>query len=259
LFDCGQDWKNRKTMTKNTTSKILLLSEVRNLTDQNKLAEIAQEVEDWEVGSTAVEKIFDQSLLTEIAKIACNVSVQKLAVEKLTDQEMLIKIAKSEMAGVRMVAIRNPNFTDQAMLIEIANKDENYDVRGIAVRKILDQQILAEYAKSNNNWSVRSSAISILTNQALLAEIAKTDKDAYIRAVAVSNPNFNDLGIITEIAKSDSDWKVRQVAGSRIIQGHVWCSRCAEWVCVEKESNWTDGYEYKRENCAKCGLNFWFD
>jgi len=92
---------------------------------------------------------------------------------------------------MRLAAISNPYFTDQALLAYFAKNDEDRQVREAALRKLTDQAVLFDIAKNDESGEVRRTAVEGLTSPALLAEIA-------------------------EIAKSNKDWEVWRVAERKL-------------------------------------------
>lgn len=111
--------------------QIVLASEkdVRKITDEALLADIAKSAVDFNAGKLAVKKLSDQTLLADIAMSAAWGSVAKAAIEKLTDQTVLAEIARigrNFSNEIRMAAIKK--VSDQILLAEIACTDKNEDV-----------------------------------------------------------------------------------------------------------------------------------
>ncbi|MDM8522203.1 hypothetical protein QUF80_02430 [Desulfococcaceae bacterium HSG8] len=64
------------------------------MTDQNELADIAENAYDPDIRKSAVKKVTDQKQLADIAKNDSYSSVRKKALESVTDQKLLADIAK---------------------------------------------------------------------------------------------------------------------------------------------------------------------
>ena len=108
-----------------------------NLTDQALLAGIAKSDKHWRVRKAAVRNLTDQSAIVDVAKADSEGSVRQTAVGRLTNQAVLADIVKMDPdASVREAAIRNPNLTDQAVLVDVA-RDDSLLVR-VSVAKRLD-------------------------------------------------------------------------------------------------------------------------
>jgi hypothetical protein len=175
------------------------------------------------VGRAAVGKLVSQAMLTNIAMYACDDDARKAAVEKIEDQAALAKLANHASGDVRVAAVEkltDPSLltyfarrgvwkqrraavrklTDQRMLTEIAEMDDNFDVRIAAVEKLTDPAALTEIAKTADNFGVRVSAVEKLTDQAVLTEIAKTDRNLRVRMAAVEKVTHPAL--LTEIANA---------------------------------------------------------
>jgi flavoprotein len=87
-----------------------------------------------------VKKITDQKVLTDIAKNGEDSYTRGMAVKNITDQNVLSDIIKNDKHwDVRVEAVKN--ITDQNMLVEIAKNDVNFSVRHVALEKIVDPDI----------------------------------------------------------------------------------------------------------------------
>ncbi|MCU0858735.1 MAG: hypothetical protein MUC65_10090 [Pontiellaceae bacterium] len=81
------------------------MAAVKNLTDQNMLADVACSARDGEVRIAAVKNLTDQNLLAEVASSATDKDVRAAAVRKLTCQSVLTSIATEDKdADVRKAA-----------------------------------------------------------------------------------------------------------------------------------------------------------
>jgi hypothetical protein len=244
-------------ITKNDKHALVGLSAVENpnLTDQKILSEIAINYgNNHSVGSAALKKLTNKDILNVIRPY-----IFPNATESIEKPELLLRIFR--IAGdpkVRKAAVQNPNFTDQNLLAEIAQKDENSYVRLAAVekltnqsalseiinketdnsvretakrrytylcindlKKLTDQKILAEIAKKDENRDLRLAAVTNLTDQSLLLEIVKASDDLLLQEEAVNNPNFTDQSALLDLAKSSAHLALRKAAIKKISEQAV--------------------------------------
>ncbi|MDM8522209.1 HEAT repeat domain-containing protein [Desulfococcaceae bacterium HSG8] len=104
------------------------------LTDQNVLADIAENDSDPDVRQVAAEKLTDQKLLADIAQNDSDPDVRQVAAEKLTDQKVLADIAQNDSdPDVRKAAAEK--VTDQNLLADIAENASDPDIRKAAAEK----------------------------------------------------------------------------------------------------------------------------
>ncbi|HEY1205238.1 MAG: hypothetical protein ABSH46_11105 [Bryobacteraceae bacterium] len=200
---------------------------VENLTDQAILVDLAENGYYETVRGHAVRNphLADQAVLARIAKSGSRGAGWTSAMEtacwaavgKLTDQALLVEIAKNRNHTARSEAASNRHLTDEALLAELATKDEDSSVRVHAVRNpnLTDQALLAHAAKNDENPWVRSSAVERLTDQVLLVEIAKNGEEGEsVRKAAAEKLNDRSLAqeVNAEIAKDREDRRLRKVA-----------------------------------------------
>ena len=135
--------------------------------------------------------------------------IPKTEAEILEAQAILLGIAQNDNEyRVRQVAVAALN--DQSLLANITNNDDNVGLRIEAVQMLEDQTLLAEIAKTDVNERVRREAIYKLEDQTLLAEIAKNDAHEHVRGTAAHR--LEDQALLIEIAKSDSNGLTRGMA-----------------------------------------------
>lgn len=90
--------------------------------------------------------------------------------------------------------------SDQNMLYEIALKDDNYEVRGAAM-KHLSQSLLAKATTESQESGVRLQAVSFLSDQIELINIAQNNNNWEVRKASFKKLNDNSLDILTREAK----------------------------------------------------------
>jgi hypothetical protein len=117
---------------------------------------------------------------------------------ELMDQAQLTRVAldKDNYFDVREEATRR--LTDQALLAKIAVEDEDSRVRTAAVEKVTDQAVLAKIATEDGNRDVRQVAVNKLTDQAVLAKIALDEKEGFVQAAAVKK--LTDQAALAKVA-----------------------------------------------------------
>ena len=82
---------------------------------------------------------------------------------RLSDAARLAEIAQTHpKTHVRIIAIGNPNFTDQNLLTRIATLDPHSDVREAAVRRLINKTLLMEIMAEDFDSNVRRAAGSRL-------------------------------------------------------------------------------------------------
>jgi hypothetical protein len=176
--------------------------------DQELLAKIAVESNDWKVRNAAAEKLTDPALLARMG-----MWVKPELTQQVKDPALLAQVAvKAKDWGVRRAAAAN--LTDQTLLAQIATGDANSFVRGTALEKLTDQAVVAKVALGDKEWEVRRVAADLLTDQALLAKVAVGTKDADVRYAVVLK--LTDQAVLAQLAKQDPSPSVRQAAAARL-------------------------------------------
>ena len=132
------------------------------------------------------------------------------AIDKLTDQALLATIAvKEEDPNVRLLAVYK--LTDQALLAKIAVGDNDQYVRSAAVINLTDQNVLVKIAIEADEFGLDvREAFFHLTDQTLLARIAVEARNADVRKLAVKD--LTDQALRAKIAIEAKDAYVRATA-----------------------------------------------
>jgi len=223
---------------------------LKKLTDETLMAEVARHTPWPEVGLAAVERLTDQKLTAEVAEKASLASVREAGARRVrrhearttTDAGRLAEFAKTDPdAIVRRLAVKNSHLSDQAVLVDIATRDQDCWVRARAAERLEDQRELARIASSDPDSTVWESAIGKLHDQDLLFQVvasAKPDQSPYedaptcalkkisdqslLHKLALSHSRMKALDMITDallladLARAASDKRVRQGAVRRI-------------------------------------------
>jgi hypothetical protein len=167
-----------------------------------------------EVSPGDVKKITDQVKLAELAIGGKDKGVRKAAVEALTDQALISKvILEAKHADIRGDAARKSQ--DRHLLAKIAVEDEDQWVRSAAVNnRISDQSVLERAALEDGSHWVRRTAVPRLTNQVVLVKVALEDQDSGVRLDAVAR--VDDQNILARVAIGDKSLTVCRVAVERL-------------------------------------------
>ena len=181
---------------------------VRNITDQELLAEIAVNDLSPIVRAAAVKRLNSEFLIAKIAveDDSKDGIVREAAIARVTDPDLLARIALGDesygkglspavFANLRAVAVER--VVNQAVLAQVALEDSPADpttsdsirtsariLHMAAVERITDQTLLAKVALEGNASDARKAAAQKLTDPALLAQVMQDDKDADLRDVA---------------------------------------------------------------------------
>ena len=122
------------------------------------------------------------------------------------DREMLVKIAlKANNAEVRKAAVDRLNY--QQDFYEVVCKTNDHNVCLKALNKLTDQRLLERIAKNNKLSDICVLTVSKLTDQSALEAIAKTNMHSDARLAAVKK--IKNQSVIEVIAKTDSNKNVR--------------------------------------------------
>lgn len=190
-------------------AKERLVSDLSPLWNERDAAEVLRMVKsrDVETRRAAVGKLADQKLLGELAEKDPDAGVRADAVSRLADyvdasQAVLVRIAeKDKDEQVRFAA--SALVKDQKALERLVRTSRTDEVRRYALERLTDPSVLAWVAEHDGNEEVRQEATSRTTDQPTLARIAKSDRSGYVRGVAASL--LKDQRLLAEIVKKDPD------------------------------------------------------
>jgi len=174
----------------------------------------------------AVNKLFACDELQRAAGEARYPSVRLAAIKMLTakkyrntvdgtrlDQSVLAEIAeKDDDFEIRMIV--TGWLADQSALARIALHDKSAGVRGEAVKKLSDQSILATIALHDEMELVAADATERLTNQSVLTDIA-LHGNLYTRAAAIRK--LTDQSLLYNIARYDENTYASEVAAGMLV------------------------------------------
>ena len=217
--------------------KSAILDEITKISDDNKLLEIYNDNDDFEIRYVIVNLINDDSILYEIFSNEENDIIKSIALkgisadaldyddfENLDDYEkinyiethsnesLFIEIAqKDENPHVRIAAIYR--IQDMDMIWKMASTHPEYDTRFILYKKLNRKSLLEEITGENLTQS-RINLVKDLDNAKILEDIAFNDFDVDVRSAAVER--IDDENVLAEITKNSPDTAVRIKAVERI-------------------------------------------
>jgi hypothetical protein len=207
---------------------------VRNMTDQELLAEIS--VNDYSpmVRAAAVRRLDSQFLIAKIAveDDSKDGIVREAAIERLTDPDLLSRIAAGDESYgkglspevfIRLRTVAEKRIEDQTVLAKVALEDIPADttkdgtlrmyariLRMTAIGKMSDQALLANVALEGKAGDARKAATQRLTDPPSLAKVMEESKDSDVRDAAKAKlaktllraASVGDVGTVRLLAPS---------------------------------------------------------
>lgn len=140
-------------------------------------------------------------------------------IAELTDSKRIMQLALMESLPVdsRVVALKNPNFTDIDILMQIAKNDSNHRLRLAAASNpnlITHQDFLVDIAKNDSYFYVRYEVCNFIQDDDVLADIIKNEADH--RVCYSAYKNISDEDILVDIAYATSNDDIQENAVPRI-------------------------------------------
>ncbi len=248
------------------------IAAVKNLTNQRRLAIVAQTDEWSEVLMAAAERLTDQKLAAETyKKIALkyhdsSLGTIKAALEKVSSETLAAVVenprvrrpqdCRSDEVARRMGKLQEQakkaaleKLSDQRLLVPIAKSGKIAEaLRIAAVDKLTDQMVLAEIAQGrDNSFSLRFAAAVKLADQdlaqSLFAEFVKSDKvPIEVREAAVEKL---------------TDRELVQSVGGKIKQERTEFDRRIERERQARELDWRATLQWEREE--RCHHDYEWD
>ena len=192
--------------------KSALMAEITGIKEDNKLLEIFENNDDFEIRYTIVNLINDDSILYEIFRKEQDQLIKSAALnristdilnhddfnaldeyEKITyienhDNESLFRdVAENDIGfSVRIAAICK--IRDRDFLLDLANRHEDYDTRVVLYKILEDKSILEEITRENRTVS-RLNLVRDLDSEKFLEDIAGNDSDFDVRLSALKKLN----------------------------------------------------------------------
>lgn len=150
--------------TLNSTNYQARIRAVNKITDQNILYKVALEDISFEVKIAAINKITDQNLLYNIAIESVEPKISLEAVNKITDQDILYKFALENRSLIWIEAMKK---LSARQLAKLASDFKELGFKLMAVDLLTDQIELTNIAQNNDNWDVRKAAFKKLDDNSL--------------------------------------------------------------------------------------------
>ena len=121
---------------------------ISKIDDVNTLEQNAMFNQSSEVRFNAIAnpKFKNQELLINLVKNNHEDSIRKLAVSKITDSDVLFELFRNSNDDIKEEIIRNPHFSDEAILIDYATATDFYGTRRDAVKNpnLKNQKVILE-------------------------------------------------------------------------------------------------------------------
>lgn len=150
------------------------------------------------------EKAAVQEELVFFAKFDENGMVRQAAAQCVNSEAILIEIAKRDNNQyVRRSAVKNRYFANPQALATIAKTDCDDEVRKIAIGKMTAENALLEVIQGHSTRPVRLTGVDRLETlkyRHALATVAKENDDIKVRAVAIKSRELSDPNVLASIA-----------------------------------------------------------
>ena len=133
-----------------------------------------------------ISAISDQNGLFKIVMNPDEVfEVRDKAINKITNQELLKQIALKCKHSSRHALTALAQIDDQSVFEKLSQKENAYNIREAAIRRLANQQILANIARYDEKRDLRALAIRYLTDENALHFIRQNDPIEYVREDAI--------------------------------------------------------------------------
>ncbi len=273
--------------------------QTRQLNDQKLLTEIAVNATTYDVRNAALNEVNDQALLLqviwdqskpiyykdavarvvkqsalfEIALKHRNQDARDVATKKLNNQAFLARIAASSWGGYPCSSVGRSSsadeialhkLTDQDMLTQIALRDEVYDIRYAAAKKLNNHGAALLVATRTSDPLIRSLVVSHMTEKEALEEVCKThswqmsymgDEDrgngselAEIRLLAMNPQIVEHLGhikVTINVSSMEKNYDRAFVRGERITV-QLWSEKHPLTLSFVWETDFPDSFWMKQ-------------
>jgi hypothetical protein len=222
---------------------------VAKITNQDILVKIVQDV-DYHSRAAIIQKLSEdqwQDLIADLAENDSSPTVRQAAVSRLNPQKwegLLKKISKKDIDKIRIIACGK--LKHQAPLVEYL-KSDSVELCRLALNHLDPgkcQEILIHIAQNHPDKSIRLKALEKLEDrrwQEVFLGILQKEKDEEIRKTAVEKlDSKKSFKLLAEIAKCEGNYDVRDAALERLDVG-----KCQELIADIARTS-PDGYVRKR-------------
>ena len=148
--------------------------EVRKMTGQDKLLEVALRAHNWQVRNAAIERL-DEDGLKKAALLSPIDEAAEKAIFRIDDEAFLARVAfgQEPVASEGVMAVAARRMEDQTALAMVARTSPNADARVAAANRIADPLILLDIAESEREPGARSRMAEIVERKSTRLEAAK--------------------------------------------------------------------------------------
>lgn len=188
---------------------------IKNSQDPNEIIEIALNNPDWQIRQMAVSYIDDENILKDIVCNDLSTQVAVTAMEHINDTDFLLDVCfNNPFSHIRLATLNR--LCDESLLSsqelspflsKVALNDPDDFICQTAVKNpnLTDENVLVKIIKSNRDAAVKREAILKITDEKLLADVALNGPDRFIRNSAIQNPNLTDFNVLCEVMKNDNN------------------------------------------------------
>ena len=184
--------------------KSTVLDEIAGIRDENKLFEIFKDNNDLGIKYAIVNRIDDDSILYEIFSKEKNPFIKSMALMRISSDIVDYDDFNNLDAYEKITYIETRS--NESLLFEAAEKDEDFHVRMAAIYKISDRDFLLKMADAHEDYNTRVVIYKKLNDKSLFEEITGEDlTQSRIELVrCLGNEKF-----LADIAINDSDADVQ--------------------------------------------------
>ena len=192
-------------------NKNIRLDAIKKINDDEILASIVLNSQDYIVRMKAVSKICDNEILYEIIQNEYSGPIVDVAVEKITDDKVLEKLVLEKYIGVSDVLEK---ICDENFLMNLVLNSESREIRNKAFSAIENELNLTHIVCMCDDWKIRRNAIEKIQNEAFLLDVCCNSQYGDVLFEAVGRIENED--ILIRVVYNASDDGVRKSATLKI-------------------------------------------
>ena len=197
--------------------KSAILTEIARIRDNNKLLEIFEYSDDFDIRYGIVNLIDDDSILYEIFSKEENPLIKSIALDRISTDIFGYDDFNCLDDYEKITYIET--HSDESLLCQVAEKDINFHVRIAAILKISNKDFLLKMADNHNDYDTRVVLYKKLNNKPLTEEITKENlTESRINLIK----DLNNEKFLEDIAANDSDLKVKISALKKLKRPHLY-------------------------------------
>ena len=188
---------------------------IKNSQDPDEIIDIALNNPDWQIRQMAVRYIDDENILKDIVCNDLSTQVAVTAMEHINDTDFLKDVCfNNPFSHIRLATFNR--LCDESLLSsqelspflsKVAINDPDDFICQTAAKNpnLTDESVLIKIIRSNRDAAVKREAILKIIDEKLLVEVALNASDRFIRNSAIQNPHLTDFNILCEVIKNDDD------------------------------------------------------